>query len=119
MFFASVSVRPEMRDSSGAEAVLTSAPTAFTQSSTTASSVARELRLADVVLVLADADRLRIDAHQLGERVLQPARDRDGAAQRDVEVRELLRRQLRRRVDRRARFRHHHLGQLQLRVAAP
>ncbi len=38
MFFAIVSVRPEMRDSSGAEAVLTSAPTAFTQSSTTASS---------------------------------------------------------------------------------
>ena len=38
MFFAIVSVRPEMRDRSGADAVLTSAPTAFTQSSTTASS---------------------------------------------------------------------------------
>ena len=38
MFLASVSLRPEMRASSGAEAVLTSAPTALTQSSTTASS---------------------------------------------------------------------------------
>ena len=38
MFFASVAFRPEIRDSSGADAVLTSAPTALTQSSTTASS---------------------------------------------------------------------------------
>ena len=38
MFLASVSLRPEMRASSGADAVLTSAPTALTQSSTTASS---------------------------------------------------------------------------------
>ena len=44
--------------------------------------------LVDVVLVLADADRLRLDLDQLGQRVLQPPRDRDGAAQRDVEVRE-------------------------------
>ena len=41
----------------------------------------------DVVLVLADADRLRVDLHQLGQRVLQPARDGDRAAQRHVEVR--------------------------------
>jgi hypothetical protein len=38
MFCASVAFRPETRASSGAEAVLTSTPTAFTQSSTTASS---------------------------------------------------------------------------------
>ena len=46
----------------------------------------RQLRLADVVLVLADADRLRLDPHQLGERILQAARDRDRAAQRHVEI---------------------------------
>ena len=111
---AIVSLRPEMRASSGAEAVLTSTPTALTQSSTTASSFLRELRLADVVLVLADADRLRLDAHQLGERILQPPRDRDRAAQRDVEVGKLLRRELGRRVDRRARFGDHDLGERQL-----
>jgi hypothetical protein len=33
------------------------------------------------VLVLADADRLRIDLDQLGQRVLQPPRDRHRAAQ--------------------------------------
>ena len=44
-----------------------------------------EHRRVDVVLVLADADRLRVDLHQLRERVLQPARDRDGAAHRHVE----------------------------------
>ncbi len=59
---------PETRVSSGAEAVLTSTPTAFTQSSTTASSERDSLCSAEVVLVLADADRLRVDLHQLGER---------------------------------------------------
>lgn len=38
MFSARVAPMPETRDSSGAEAVLTSTPTPFTQSSTTASS---------------------------------------------------------------------------------
>jgi hypothetical protein len=38
MFCASVVFSPEMRASSGADAVFTSTPTAFTQSSTTASS---------------------------------------------------------------------------------
>ena len=100
-----------MRASSGADAVLTSAPTALTQSSTTASSFLRQLRLADVVLILADADRLRLDAHELGERILQPARDRDRAAQRDVEIGKFLRRELRRRVDRRAGLRDDDLGE--------
>ena len=80
------SAMPETRRSSGAEAVLTSTPTAFTQSSTTASSE-RDSALGHVVLVLADADRLRVDLHQLGERILQAPRDRHRAAQRDVEVR--------------------------------
>ena len=47
---------------------------------------APEAVLVDVVLVLADADRLRLDLDELGQRVLQPPGDRDRAAQRDVEV---------------------------------
>ena len=92
MFFASDSLRPEIRASSGADAVFTSAPTALTQSSTTASSCLRQQRLVDVVLILADADRLGLDAHELGQRILQPPRDRHRAAQRHVEVGKLLRR---------------------------
>ena len=42
---------------------------------------ARELRLVDVVLVLPDADRLRVDLHELGQRILQAPRDGDRAAQ--------------------------------------
>jgi hypothetical protein len=38
------------------------------------------------VLVLADADRFRIDLDQFGQRVLQPVRDADRAAHRDVQV---------------------------------
>ena len=53
MFWARVWERPETRLSRATEAVFTSTPTAFTQSSTTASS-AGQLALADVVLVLAD-----------------------------------------------------------------
>ena len=117
MFFASVSLRPEMRASSGADAVFTSAPTALTQSSTTASSCLRQQGLVDVVLILADADGLRLDAHELGERILQAARNRDRAAQRDVEIGELLRRELRRRVDRRAGLGDDDLRQRQLRMA--
>ena len=44
MFFAMVSFSPDTRASSGAEAVLRSAPTAFTQSSTTASSAVARRR---------------------------------------------------------------------------
>ena len=46
----------------------------------------RQQRLIEVVLILADADGLGLDAHELGERILQPARDRDRAAQRHVEI---------------------------------
>jgi hypothetical protein len=72
---------------------------------------ALELRLVDVVLVLPDADGLRVDLHQLGERVLQAPRDAHRAAQRHVEARELVAREVARRVDRRAALvHHHHLG---------
>ena len=61
---------------------------------------AAEPVLVDIVLVLADADRLRLDLDQFGQRVLQAPRDRHGAAQRHVEVGELGRRRRRRRIDR-------------------
>src|SRR5438552_2336423 len=43
-----------------------------------------ELPGADIVLIQADTDVLRIDLDQLAERVLQPAADGDGAAQRGI-----------------------------------
>ena len=49
-----------------------------------------QLALVDVVLVLADADALGVDLHQLGQRILQAARDGDGAAQAHVQVGQLL-----------------------------
>jgi hypothetical protein len=52
--------------------------------------LALQERLEDVVLVLTHADRLRVDLHELGERVLEPPRDRHGAAHGEIEVRELL-----------------------------
>ena len=42
------------------------------------------------MLILADADGLRVDLHQLGEGVLQAAGDGDGAADGEVEVGKLL-----------------------------
>ena len=57
-----------------------------------------KLRLVHVVLVLPHADGLRIDLHQLRQRVLQPAGDGHRAAQRDVHVWELLGGQIRCRV---------------------
>ena len=60
---------------------------------------ARQFELRQIVLVLADADRLRIDLHELGERILQPPRDRDRAAQRHVEVRQFLARIFGGRID--------------------
>ena len=44
----------------------------------------------DVVLVLADADALGIDLHQLCQRILQAAGDGDCAAHGQIEIRELL-----------------------------
>ena len=74
---------------------------------------ARQLGLADIVLVLADADRFRIDLHQFRQRVLQAARDRHRAAQRHVQLGQFARGEFGGRIDRGAGFRHHDLGQLQ------
>ena len=58
---------------------------------------AAEPVLVDIVLVLADADRFRLDLDQFGQRVLQAAGDGDGAAQRHVEAGEFRGGQLPRR----------------------
>ena len=75
---------------------------------------AGEFGFAEVVLILADADRLRIDLDQFGERILQPPRDRHRAAQRDVEVRQFFGRKGGGRIDRCAGLRHHDLRHLQV-----
>ena len=80
---------------------------------------AAKTELIDIVLVLANADRFRLDLHQLGERILQTARDGDGPAQRHVEPGEFLGRRLGRGIDRGAgladddleRLRCGHIGQ--------
>ncbi len=76
----------------------------------------RELDLVHVVLVLADADRLGLDLHQFRQRVLQSAGNGDGAAQRDIQLREFLRSQFGCGVNRRAGFADHHLAQVEIRV---
>jgi len=76
---------------------------------------ARQFALAKVMLILPDADRLRIDLDQFGQRVLQPTGDRHGTAQCDVEFGQFLGRKGRRRIDRGAGLRHHDLRHLQVR----
>ena len=70
-----------------------------------------QLLLVHVVLVQPDADALRVDLDQLGQRVLQAAGDADRAAHRHVQVGKLVARQPRRRVDAGPRFTHHHIRQ--------
>ena len=65
-----------------------------------------QLLLIDIMLILAYADRLRIDLHQFGQRILQAAADGDGAADRQIEFRELLPRDIGCGVDRGAGFIH-------------
>ena len=77
----------------------------------------RQQRLIEVVLILANPDGLGLDAHELGERILQPASDRDRSAQRHVEIGELLSAEGRCRVDRGPGLRDHDLRQFQRRMA--
>ena len=56
------------------------------------------------MLILAYADRFRIDLDELGQRILQTSCDRHRRALSDVEIRELLGSELRRRVDRGSRL---------------
>ena len=70
--------------------------------------------LGHVVLVLADTDTLRVDLDQLGQRVLQAAGNRHGAAQVDIILRELLSGQLGRRIDRGTGLADDHILQVQV-----
>ena len=71
---------------------------------------------AEIVLILAHADRLRINLDQLGERILKPPGDRDRSAQGHVEPRQFLRAKGRSGVDRSPGLRDDDLGQLKLGV---
>ena len=105
MFFASAALMPgDALQSSGAEAVFTSTPTALTQSSTTPESVSSSRFCGQIVLILPHADGLGVDLHQLRQRILQPPRDGNSAAQVHVVVGELLCGELAGGVDRRARL---------------
>ena len=77
---------------------------------------AGQLALAHVVLVLAHADRFRVNLDQFGQRILQAARDRHGAAQGHIHVRQFLGGEFGRRIHRRARFRDDDLRHLRFRV---
>ena len=76
----------------------------------------RQQRLIEVVLILADADGLGLDAHELGEGILQTARNRDRAAQRHIEIGKLLGGECRCRVDRGPGLRDDDLRQRQCRL---
>ena len=67
-----------------------------------------QMALVDVMLILAHADRFRIDLHQFCQGVLQAARDGDGSSDRQVEIRKLLARDFGGRINRGAGFIHRH-----------
>src|SRR5450432_1045397 len=55
----------------------------------------RQQRLVNVVLVLTDADRLRLDLDELREGILESSRDRDRTSDRQIELRKLFTRDIR------------------------
>ena len=69
--------------------------------------------LGHIMLVLAHAHGLGVNFNQFGQRVLQAARNGNRAAQVDVILRELLRRQLGRRIHRSTGFTDDHILQVQ------
>ncbi len=81
-----------------------STPTLFTHETTHVVERALEGALVHVVLVLADADRLRVDLHEFCERIHEAASDGDRATHSHVVIREFLASHLGSRVDRRAGF---------------
>ena len=58
-----------------------------------------ELLLADIVLILSNADCLWVNLYKFCKRILYTARDRDCTADRNIVVRQLLLCELRGRVD--------------------
>ncbi len=75
-----------------------------------------EFDLGQVVLVLPHADRARVDLHQLGQGVLQAPGDGHRAAQGHVHAGQLLRGVRGGRVNRRAGFGDHDLGEVEFGV---
>ena len=63
-----------------------------------------------IVLVLPDTDALRLNLHELGERVLQAPRDGYRGAERNIVIRKFLRAELGRRIDARPRLVYDHVG---------
>src|SRR2546428_12827211 len=63
-----------------------------------------QLLLIDVMLVLPDSDGLGLRLYQFSQRILQAARDRNGSADRQIELREFFARAFRSRVDRSTRL---------------
>lgn len=70
--------------------------------------------LGDVMLVLPDSDRLRIDLHQLRQRVLHAAGNGCGAALGHIQIRELLLRKLGGGIDTGSRFINDQVRQLRI-----
>ena len=69
-----------------------------------AAEALRKLLLIHIMLVLPDTDGLGLDLHKLRQRILQASRDGRRASRADIQLRELLRRQLARRVHARSRL---------------
>src|SRR5579872_2295504 len=67
-----------------------------------------QMILIDVMLILADADGLWVQLDQLGQWILQAARDGDGSADGEIQIGELLPCDLGGGIDGGARLAHHH-----------
>ena len=74
----------------------------------------RQIPLVQIMLVLTDADGLGLDLDQLGKRILQATRNRDGPPDAHVEIRELVGRKLGGRVHGCAGLGHDDACQLQV-----
>ena len=77
---------PATYDNSDGLAVFASTPTEFTHDSTSRSSAFFNSRLINIMLILADADGLRIDLDEFCQRILQTMGDADRAANRHIQI---------------------------------
>ena len=69
------------------------------------------------MLILTDADRLGVDLHEFGKRILEPPGDRHRAAVAHIHIREFLRREFARGVDAGTRLAHNSLRKPEFRMA--
>ena len=69
------------------------------------------------MLILADADRLGINLHEFGKRILEPPGDRHRAAVAHIHIREFLRSEFARGVDTRACLAYYSLREPEFRMA--